>query len=315
MAGAVMNPRRIARAVVPPVVWDGLRSLKRELAYRRYAANGGVPFGVGYSLHQERYITSALNDAALLARFGRGDRLPAGYGVAIDERCVEYPWIVAQLDASTGTLLDAGSTLNHRFLIDLPVLRAKALDILTLAPEDNCFWQRGVSYLFHDLRRLPIRDGYYDTVCCVSTLEHIGCDNSNYTGRASDREHRPQDYLIALEELCRVLKPSGSLLITVPFGVYCNLGVQQQFDGTMLASARHVLAQWGEPKETFYRYSASGWDVASEADCADSRYVEWSAQLWAKGTVPKLLPVESDRAVAARAVACLQLRKASVGPQ
>jgi SAM-dependent methyltransferase len=268
---------------------------------------------LGYGIYHRQFILDVLNDKDLLACFCRGEPLPQGYGIGIDERCVEYPWMIGQLDAKPGSLLDAGSTLNHDFLIDLPVLKAKVIHILTLAPEEECFWQKGISYLFDDLRNIPIRDGHYDTISCLSTLEHVGCDNSNYTGNDSDRENRPEDYVVAIEELCRVLKPGGSLLITVPFGVYSHLGVQQQFDGRMLAAAMEALTKCGEVIGRFYRYSANGWNLATEADCTECRYVEWSASIWAHGKVPHPLPIEPDHAIAARAVACLRMNKGTVG--
>jgi SAM-dependent methyltransferase len=309
-----MVVKKVARTILPPILFDAMRSMKRALAYRRYMAGGGTPFGIGYGIHHKQFIMNVLNNSSLLARFRRGEPLPPGYGVGIDERCVEYPWMIGQLDATPGSLLDAGSTLNHDFLIDLPILQAKVIHILTLAPEEECFWQRNISYMFHDLRNIPIRDNYYDTISCLSTLEHVGCDNTNYTGNDSDRENHPADYLVAIEELCRVLRPGGSLLITIPFGTYCHLGVQQQFDGRMLARAIETLAKCGEVIERFYRYSADGWNLATLDDCTECRYVEWAASVWAHGKVPNPIPIEPDHAIAARAVACLRLNKRTVAP-
>ena len=308
-----MYAKQVAKQILPPIVADAMRSIKRAAAYRQYMAGRGVPFTLGYSIHHKQFIAEALNDTTLLAAFERGALLPQGYGVGIDERCVEYPWMLAQLSAGAGNLLDAGSTLNHDFILDLPLLEAKEIHILTLAPEQECFWHKSISYLFHDLRSIPIRDDYYDTISCLSTLEHVGCDNSSYTGTAADRENRPEDYVAAIEELCRVLRPGGALLITVPFGEYAHLGVQQQFDGRMVATASEALGRHGEVSKRFYRYSVTGWNLATETECAECRYVEWAAGVWAHGKVPKPIPVEPDRAVAARAVACLRLNKSTVG--
>jgi hypothetical protein len=88
----------------------------------------------------------------------------------------EYSWLLAHLQSGPEIFLDAGSALNHAFILEQPVLEKKKLHILTLAPESNCFWQKGISYLYHDLRSIPIRDGYYDAIVGLSTLEHVGCD-------------------------------------------------------------------------------------------------------------------------------------------
>src|SRR6185369_11734557 len=117
-------------------------------------------------------------------------------GVGIDERCVEYPWLVSRLSREPETMLDAGSALNHAFLLDLPQLSTKKLHILTLAPERNCFFQRGIGYLYEDLRRLPLRSELYDCVACISTLEHVGCDNTAYTGGAEHGAEQDPDAFV-----------------------------------------------------------------------------------------------------------------------
>ena len=271
------------------------------------ATTGGIPWSRGYDAHKERVITRALADDELLARFRAGRRLPNGHGVGVDERCVEYPWMLARLPERARIVLDAGSTLNHGFLLDHPALSGRTIHIMTLAPEEQCFWRRGVSYFYEDLRDIPIRDGHYDAVICLSTLEHVGCDNTLYTGDAVHHEHRPDDFVRAVHELERVLAPGGSLLLSVPFGVRRDFGSMRQFDGALLADA---VAAFGEPREastTFYRYSAEGWNVASREECSGCEYVEWITRphdQW-----PRPLPVEPDRAAAARAVACVHLIK------
>src|SRR5262249_35562594 len=153
-----------------------------------------------------QFNRQAIVDEALLERFRRNEALPPRYGVGIDERAVEYPWFLVNLRDQPETLLDAGSVLNYAFVVDHPLLRRKTIHILTLGPEPFCFWKKGISYLFGDLRSIPIRDDYYDTVACLSTLEHVGADNVFFTGNDTHREHRPGDFVIAMHELRRVLK-------------------------------------------------------------------------------------------------------------
>ena len=59
---------------------------------------------------RDRFISETLDDQQLLARFRSRRRLPRGYGVGLDERVIEYPWLFAQ--EPVGRVLDAGSTLN-----------------------------------------------------------------------------------------------------------------------------------------------------------------------------------------------------------
>jgi hypothetical protein len=45
---------------------------------------------------QQRMVKRVLADPAAVAAFGRVVELPPGYGIGIDERVVEYPWLLGQ---------------------------------------------------------------------------------------------------------------------------------------------------------------------------------------------------------------------------
>ena len=304
-----MDINQVAKKTLPPIVSDTIRTIRDTTACRLYLARGGIPYSRGYRVYRKKLIIDSINNEKMLYCFRHRELLPQGYGIGIDERCVEYPWLISQLENRPEALLDAGSALNYDFLLDLPVFQSKLIHILTLAPEEECFWQKSVSYLYHDIRNMPIRDNYYDIIACISTLEHIGCDNRNFTGQHSDYEHQPEDYLGAIQELCRVSKPGGSLFITVPFGIYCHIGNQQQFDREMLSKVVEVMKKLGEVKENFFLYSDSGWNVATMADCEECQYVEWTVNAWSHGKLPTPIPKETDNAVAARAVACIRMIK------
>jgi SAM-dependent methyltransferase len=277
---------------------------------RAYDRRGRIPWSPGYTEARDQFIREVLDDPARLNVFRERSRLPESFGVGFDERCVEYPWLLSQLDAEPETVLDAGSTLNQVFIVDQPLFQRKKLHILTLGPEDDCFWHKGISYLYDDLRDVPIRDDYYDTIVCLSTLEHVGCDNSFYKKDESGREQRLDDFLLAMQSLRRVLKPGGSLFFSVPFGVYRHFGTFQQFDRELLSRAIAAFGKALELAQTFYRYDGNGWQTASARDCAECEYVGWVADVWQRRRWPKPLPVEDDRAAAARAVACVSLTKA-----
>jgi hypothetical protein len=69
------------------------------------------------------------------------------------------------------------------------------------------------SYVAGDLRNLNLfANGAFHRTVCVSTLEHVGLDNTGYGGPA---ETAPQTMLRAVHELCRVSR--AMVFITVPF--------------------------------------------------------------------------------------------------
>lgn len=270
---------------------------------QRYLAAGRIPWSDGYMEYRQAAVVAALESPGLMACFRDGRALPAGYGLGLDERCVEYPWVFSRLKSGPARLLDAGSALNYAELLSRTVWADVRLHVVTLAPEHQAFWDRGVSYLYEDLRHLPIRDATYDQVICVSTLEHIGMDNRDFTG-GTHHEALPGDHLAALAELRRVLKPGGDLLLTVPYGSYANLGTQLVFDAALLGGVIDAFAAAGI-EEAYFRYSADGWQHSTADACAGCNYVPWVAQ--PRSARPEVFPAQPDGAAAARAVACLRL--------
>ncbi len=273
------------------------------LAFER---SGSVPWSDGYAIHRSRVIASTLADEQAMDVFRRGQPLPAGFGYGLDERCVEVPWVLSRLSRETGRVLDAGSALNFLYLLELPLWRQIDLHILTLAPETNCFWQRGISYLFEDLRDLPQRDGLYDQVISISTLEHVGFDNREFAG-AGRLEFRPEDFRRAVSELARVLKVGGRALMTVPYGVPERLSGHQVFDAQGLTNLVDAFGP-AESRLSHYRYDEKGWQLAGPEACTDRRFVDWISRPPAE-RARSPFPVQPDGAAAARSVACIELVK------
>lgn len=258
-----------------------------------YFARGRKPWTLGYNTVKRRAICAAI-DAGMLA----GDTaLPVGYGFRIDERVVEYPWAFARLPKSRAMVLDAGSALNHDFLLDRAPLRDADLTICTLAPEKRCYWDRSISYVYDDLRRSRFGDGVFDTVVSISTIEHIGLDNTMlYTADPSKRETDGGGFQQAVREFRRVLKPGGVCLITVPFGRARNHGWFQVFDKAMIEE----VVQSFDPAEcerTFFGYAPDGWHLARAEDLADATCFDIHVQK----------RYDEDFAAFSRGVACLRL--------
>lgn len=96
------------------------------------------------------------------------------YGAAFDERVIEIPLAVEMMDLATpGKILDAGAALNHPFL--RPLLAAAEARITHLTQsgtqEFAGFDANRISYVFGDLRSTDYRDGVFDRIVCISTLE------------------------------------------------------------------------------------------------------------------------------------------------
>jgi SAM-dependent methyltransferase len=271
-----------------------LQNARRAWRRWRFVRNGMKPWKTGYLEYKDDEIARVLRDGSFSA-----DELPAGYGFRLDERIIEYPWLFSRLPMGEGWLLDAGSTLNFQFLLEQPALQQKKVHICTLAPESRCFSRKGVSYVYDDLRCLPYRDDLFDWIVCLSTIEHVGMDNALYTGRGQHADPScPDDYLVALLELKRVLKPGGAIYITAPFGKAANHRWFQVFDHEMVRSLIRNFAPV-DLNENYFLYRAEGWQKCAPEDAATATIFD----------IHSARDYDADFAAAARAVFCLEMKK------
>ena len=302
------NSLAFIKQLLPPLMLEQGKKVLNQKMEQQYLDQGEIPWSKGYSLHKRALISQVLSNGEILECFLNKSSLPQHYGYSLDERCVEYPWLLTRMLPLSGNFLDAGSVLNFDFILEQLDFTQHKLHILTLAPEFNCFWQKGISYLYADLRQVPIQDNFYDAIACLSTLEHVGMDNSGFTADTRYHQNSPDDFTAAVQELRRVLKPGGSLFVSVPYGAYRNYGSFHQFDADLLGHMIDAFGPAAMVDQSFYRYTAQGWQVASQEACANDAYVEWVAIAWKEG-FPSPLPIEPDHAAAARAVACIHLIK------
>lgn len=267
---------------------------EQHRAYQAFLASGNKPWTPGYELHKQLTIERAINDPTLDLNV-----LPRGFGWRLDERVVEYPWLLSRLPEGEGKILDAGSSLNHSYLLRHPKLAQKRCYIVTLAPESSAAWDKGVSYLYEDLRELSFKDNCFDLVTCISTLEHVGLDNTFlYTSDATKKEVDAAAFVDCLRQLKRVITSGGRLFLSVPYGRAVHHGWFQVFDAQKVDE---IVAAFSPTAytETIFRYEADGWVCSSREDAAGATYFD----------IHKSKDYDPDYAAASRAVACLELVK------
>jgi hypothetical protein len=292
----------VARLVLGLIMLNLVKNLKRHVSsmrnddntYQNFLKESNPPWKPGYQQHKEQSIVAAINDPDY-----DPDNLPPGHGWRLDERIVEYPWFFAKLPEGAGRLLDAGSVLNCSYLLMHPRVREKRSFVSTLAPEQIALWQQSVSYVYEDLRDSCFRDDYFDWICCLSTLEHVGLNNTMlYTADESKRENDRGAYREFLLQLRRMLRPGGTLFLSVPFGRYQNHGWFQVFNSAM---ADDLIATFAPSavRETIYQYLPEGWIRSDRESAKDALYFD----------IHKRKIYDPDYAAASRAVICLELAK------
>ena len=272
------------------------RALGRELAERHPPPSRA--WEGDYGERHGKLLSWAFDDGELGDLLRSGQPLPERYGVGLDERVIEFPWLYSQ--RPFGRLLDAGSTLNHEHILDRFQPAASWLCIATLRPEQAAYTDRNVSYVYADLRELPFRDGFFDTVICASTLEHVGMDNTVYGDDAPAAHDPAREQAAALSELLRVTAADGRILLTVPYGRAEDHGWFRQYDEAALRALLGAL-EGVESTVTVYAYGRKGWRVDSLAGAGDAQFKDYYSD-----KAPA-----ADLAAAARAVACIRLARAA----
>ena len=196
-----------------------------------------------------------------------------------DERVVELPWVLARLTGRRA--LEVGYAFAEApYLAALLRAGFERLVGVDLAAADV----PGMDTVQADVRELPFEGRTFDLVLCVSTLEHVGADNSQYG--VDDAAGGAGARLEALRELRRVLAADGRLLLTVPCGEPGDYGWFRQED---VRGWDRLVARAGffVEEQEVYVLGDEGWRSTPRLDARDVRY--------------------GDRGPAASAVLCAEL--------
>ena len=224
------------------------------------------PFMLGYNTYKKNLILKFLNKDNQELNFENCESL--------DERVVEYNWLFQEINKIKFTsgmrLLDAGSTLNQNYL--LKKLNKFQIYIQTLYPEKYCEFYNKISYIYADFTDKIFREEYFDVVCCISVLEHVGFDNSKYKffedkKNLKDGSTDNTKYLKVVNYFKTILKGGGVLFITVPFGRYLQYQNLQQFNEKMV---QNIIKEF-DPKKfeiKFAKFKDGTWSETNAKSCS-----------------------------------------------
>ncbi|MBM3679205.1 MAG: methyltransferase domain-containing protein, partial [Actinobacteria bacterium] len=216
-------------------------------------------------LDRIRVLDDAIALALAARERGERPRLLTG-PPATDERVVEIPWVLSR--ARRGAVLEVGYAFAEPVyvaaLMRLGLDRLVGVDLATAEVP-------GMETVEADVRSLPFGDAEFEQVLLVSTLEHIGADNAVYGyERGRDDGAGRAD---ALRELRRVLRPGGSLLVTVPLGEPGDYGWFRQED---VRGWNRLFARAGlfVEEQELYELGEAGWAASPTFRAAGVRYGE-----------------------------------------
>ena len=151
----------------------------------------------------------------------------------LSERAVEIPWVLANYRGEQRVLEVGYAFAEDRYVTTLKELRIPMLVGLDLSPASDD--RLGVFLAVQaDVRTPVFRDDFFDLILMISTIEHVGRDNSGYGLGGSDGTDRPD--IAAIQQLARWLRPGGRLLLSVPFGRFEDHGWLINYDAAYLDS-------------------------------------------------------------------------------
>jgi SAM-dependent methyltransferase len=200
-----------------------------------------------------------------------------------DERVIEVPWVLSRL-RRPGRVLEIGYAYAEPAYLAGLLRSGVELVGADLAEREV----EGMETVVADVCDLPFGGGSVDQVLLVSTLEHIGADNTRYGLAAEADSGAP---LRALRELRRVLRSGGSLLVTVPLGETGDYGWFRQDDEEGWTRLYAEAGFFLEEAEA-YELTAEGWRATRSFRAEGVRY--------------------GERGPAASAVLCAELRPGRV---
>ncbi len=195
------------------------------------------------------------------------------YGANKTERVIEIPWALSKYNGGR-RVLEVGCSFaseNPEYiegLLSINIPELHGIDISSVeAPQ---FIKKT-----GDIRESGYETGFFDFVLCISTLEHVGKDNTKHyqpvaeLGPSLPQASKPD--MVALSEMYRILKQGGALIVTVPFGRFVDYGWFTNYDSRAISNLLGAIPFAGINAE-YFRYSAEGWMPCDPDELADVAY-------------------------------------------
>lgn len=141
----------------------------------------------------------------------------------ITDRVYEYAFILRHLIGKPkGRIIDLGVVSGICYLPTVLTQMGFEYHGIDMRPF-SLEWPGYIHHVCNVLKEnLPFSDNSIDYAISVSTIEHVGI------GAYGDAERDEQGDRLAIKEMARVLKPAGSLLVTVPFAAEYSVRPHQR---------------------------------------------------------------------------------------
>ena len=208
--------------------------------------------------------------------------VPANIGT---ERDVEIPWVASAVTTCLGLWLDVGyAHAEPRYWSAITTRTWRrhfrygyGLDMAPPMGTDSLPAHVVGDVAGFDFRQLPP----FDLITCISTLEHIGCDNTRYVSGLHRGAAPFTQQERAFTRLLSALTRRGRLLVTVPYGVFEDHGWFLQYDAAKVRRLSAVADEAGRRlrAQSYYRLASAGWERVPPEGLSACTYreAEWRA--------------------------------------
>lgn len=211
----------------------------------------------------DRDTQMAFAEEALIEQVVSCDQPLDGVGVGLSERVIEIPWVLRSLPQSSATrVLDVGTAFAPIVYKRLLLRQPHTVEAVDLAEVGISAFRSHIA----DVRDLPFATSSFGVATCISTLEHVGMDNSHYNVRSGGGGD-----VDALHELGRVAR---RVLVTVPAGGDEDRGWLRQYAPATFRSRAEEAGLKVLRLEVFAHDRALGWHPVPEEAISKRRFGE-----------------------------------------
>ena len=219
----------------------------------------------------DREVKRAMSTPQL--QFPSSVTLPKAYGVHMSERVVEI--LLARLTYKPGKrILDVGhaNAINaHLRMLDS---LTKPLDItgIDITPAADAVLSHYTHSVVGNIMKSDFPADTFDLIWCISALEHFGMDNSVYTDQfVLDTEMD----IKALGEMVRILRPGGTVYVSVPFGKLEDHQWHRNYGKERWQKLLDVARPSARIDELYFKYSdGAGWSTVNAEELAHVGYFD-----------------------------------------
>jgi len=151
----------------------------------------------------------------------------------------------------------------------------------------NEIGSHGSPLILMDAMNIGFKNKTFDQVMCLSTMEHIGLDHEGVNAKQKDPSCGITGDALAMNEIWRVLKDKGTLILTVPYG---RLIIKQQGCRVYHKDSLSILINmFFVIKKEFFGLKKGKWTKCNELEANKSTSLEYSSQKFHSDIIACLL--------------------------